>query len=92
VKQYPRVIFKFTASWCKPCKAIHPFYESLSLDFKEIQFCVIDVDEVEDVSNECGVAVMPTFVAFFNGEKVKSVTGANEDRLLALVKEVIALR
>jgi thiol-disulfide isomerase/thioredoxin len=25
------VILKFTAEWCKPCKAIHPFYQQLAL-------------------------------------------------------------
>jgi len=25
------IILKFTADWCKPCKAIHPFYQQLAL-------------------------------------------------------------
>ena len=39
-------ILKFTASWCKPCKTIAPFVESLNNEYfkKDINFEFIEID------------------------------------------------
>jgi len=84
------VFVKFTADWCKPCKAIHPFYSKLaaqySSDKKKIRFAVIDADELDDVVGECNVTIMPTFLVFQNGTLVTKFTGSNEGKLEAFVK------
>jgi thioredoxin 1 len=51
-----KVIVKFTATWCKPCKVIQPIYERLALENTSIQFCSVDVDELDDVAGTCGKA------------------------------------
>mmetsp|Transcript_11653 Transcript_11653/g.16504 ORF Transcript_11653/g.16504 Transcript_11653/m.16504 type:complete len:219 (+) Transcript_11653:169-825(+) len=88
--QYPNHIIKFTATWCKPCKEIQPYYESLasSNSSTNVAFCTIDVDELDEIAAECQVAMMPTFVTFRNGVKVDSISGKNEDRLKKLIDNV----
>mmetsp|Transcript_63307 Transcript_63307/g.187123 ORF Transcript_63307/g.187123 Transcript_63307/m.187123 type:complete len:196 (-) Transcript_63307:81-668(-) len=80
------VVAKFTASWCKPCKAIDPFYRDLATRY-EASFVKIDVDEMDEVAAECKVAMMPTFVVFRGNERKGSISGANEDRLERLIQE-----
>jgi len=84
------VFVKFTAEWCKPCKNIHPFYSKIattySSDKKKIKFVVVDVDDLEDVAEECSIAIMPTFWAFQNGKPVTKYAGSNEEKLEAFVK------
>ena len=95
LKSNSLVIIKFTADWCKPCKTIQPFYQYLSQQEQQkpqqqrVVFCTVDVDELDDVSSECSVAVMPTFVAFRDGVKMNSISGANEVRLQRLLKELV---
>lgn len=44
------IIFKFTASWCGPCKSITPYIENLcnNLD-KNIKIYEVDIDESFDL-------------------------------------------
>jgi thioredoxin 1 len=89
------VFIKFTAEWCKPCKIIQPIYESLaastaaSAPKNPVRFTIVDVDELESVSAENKVAMMPTFVAYRNGVKVSSMSGSNEEKLKAFVQTVL---
>lgn len=87
------VFVKFTADWCKPCKAIHPFYSKLadqySSDKRKIRFTVIDADEMDEIAGECSVTIMPTFLAFQNGTLASKFTGSNEEKLEAFVKTCV---
>eukprot|EP01052_Picozoa_sp_SAG31_P008105 SAG31_NODE_401_length_16206_cov_10.920780_4_plen_159_part_00 len=55
------VILDFTASWCGPCKRIGPYFESFAEKYPTIPAAKIDVDDLDDVAEECGVSSMPTF-------------------------------
>jgi len=81
------IIVDFTASWCKPCKKIAPFFEALSESYDAI-FVKVDVDELDELATECKVSMMPTFVAFRGGEIVDSTAGAQEESLELLVKKI----
>jgi len=80
------VVAKFTASWCKPCKTIDPFYSDLATRY-DASFVKIDVDELDEIAAECNVAMMPTFVVFGGKERKGSVSGANEANLERLIRE-----
>lgn len=81
------IIAKFTATWCKPCKEIEPFFRSIAGNYPDVFFCSLDVDEFDDAAAECGVTIMPTFCALKNGKKVNSAVGANESNLERFVEE-----
>jgi len=52
-------IYRFTASWCQPCKALAKNLEAANL---EIPIEVIDIDVFEDVAVEYGIRSVPTLV------------------------------
>jgi len=56
------VAIQFTATWCKPCKAIYPIFAQLSTMYPQASFCRIDVDDFDSIASEYKVAMMPTFV------------------------------
>ena len=89
------IFIKFTAEWCKPCKIIQPLYESLASSTAKaspsvpVRFTTVDVDELEDVSAQNKVAMMPTFVAYQKGVKVASMSGSNEEKLKSFIQKVM---
>eukprot|EP00898_Chlorokybus_atmophyticus_P006900 jgi/Chlat1/7210/Chrsp57S06759 len=81
------VIVDFTAAWCGPCRVIAPKYSQLSEreEYKETMFLKVDVDEVKEVAQQCGVSCMPTFQFFRAGQRVDTLEGANLARLVSLL-------
>jgi thioredoxin 1 len=47
------VVVDFSASWCGPCRFIHPIYEKMAAENPDVAFAEVDVDEAEDVRNKC---------------------------------------
>ncbi|GMI32311.1 hypothetical protein TeGR_g1561 [Tetraparma gracilis] len=78
------IIVDFTASWCKPCKAIAPFFESLAGRF-DGTFVKVDVDELDELAERAKVSMMPTFAVYKGEEQVEKLAGANENKLSELV-------
>jgi large subunit ribosomal protein L40e len=79
------VVVDFTATWCGPCQRIAPFFAQLAEKYPDCVFVKVDVDENEDVAQECGVSAMPTFKAFKDGKQVDELVGASNEKLEALV-------
>jgi thioredoxin 1 len=52
-------IYRFTASWCQPCKALSKNLELANLD---IPIEVIDIDVFEDIAIEYAIRSVPTLI------------------------------
>jgi thioredoxin 1 len=76
IKNSSKIVFKYGAIWCKPCKLIQPQYESLSLEHPDVVFCTIDVDTVE-TSDINEIDSLPTFLLYVNCKPIAKVIGAN---------------
>jgi thioredoxin 1 len=86
----PYVVCKFTAAWCRPCQEIHPKFVSLSEEYASTAvFCTVDVDELDEVASEYGVAMMPSFLVFRNGQLKERKAGIDllEDFVSKALKE-----
>ena len=65
-------IFRFTASWCQPCKALAKNLEMANLN---IPIEVIDIDVFDDVAMEYSIRSVPTLIL---------MEGANQNRLVGV--------
>ena len=82
------VCVDFTATWCGPCKFIGPIFEELAEKHKENVVCVkVDVDENAETAQDCGIAAMPTFQFYRNLKKIAEFSGADPNKLEALLQE-----
>jgi thioredoxin 1 len=87
------VVIDFTASWCGPCRTIAPSFLKVSQmeNAKGIIFAKVDVDDAQDVAEQCNVSSMPTFIAFYKGVKVMQFSGANLKKLEDMVNHCLTL-
>ena len=53
----------------------------------EVCFVKVDVDENEEVAQECGVESMPTFQFYKSGLKVHEFSGASEDKIKGAIAQ-----
>jgi len=78
-------VLDFTAKWCGPCQMISPEFDRLSEKHSGTKFFKVDVDECSDVAQEYDVRSMPTFVFVKDSKEVERFSGANTEKLEALI-------
>ncbi len=72
-------VLYFGASWCEPCRNMHPAIESLAEDYDLTE---VDVDEDKALTAEHGVRSIPAIVILYEGEEVSRVVGYTSERSL----------
>jgi thioredoxin 1 len=65
------VLVDFTATWCSPCRHLHPELERYAGEvLPAIRTLSVDVDEHPDLTVRYGVSRFPTLLLFAHGEPV----------------------
>lgn len=57
----------------------------MAKEFTNVIFRKIDVDDAEELAQECGISAMPTFQFFKDGKKQEELLGADTKKLKELV-------
>lgn len=82
------VVVDFTASWCGPCQRIAPVFAKMAEEMTDVVFVKVDVDENEEVAQDCGISAMPTFQFYKSSEKVGEFSGASEEKIRASIAKL----
>ena len=76
LKADKKVIVDFWATWCQPCKMMHPVLEQLDSEIGEsIKIGKINIDNDPEIASKFGVMSIPTFIVFENGNIINSSVG-----------------
>ncbi|KAE8327881.1 thioredoxin [Aspergillus sergii] len=86
------VVVDFFATWCGPCRIIAPTIEKFSNENQGVKFYKVDIEELSTVAADLGIASMPTFVFFKDGQIKDELTvrGAIPPSIEKNVKALLA--
>jgi thioredoxin 1 len=67
----------FFATWCPPCKIMHPVVEEISKEYEgKAKVLKVDVDRNPELAMRYSIMSVPTFIIFKDGDISSSVIGA----------------
>ncbi|NPD80922.1 thioredoxin [Prevotella sp. PINT] len=71
------VLVDFFATWCQPCKMMHPILEQVKEVLGDrIRIIKMDVDQQGDIAGEYQIRSVPTLMLFRNNEMLWRQSGA----------------
>lgn len=85
-------IYKFSSTFCSPCKLYKPIFEQVTSKFKDIYPNIIikevDIDEEEDLANKFFITGIPTTIITDDNDRIlyKETGILSEDKLKQLIK------
>ena len=89
IKGSKPTLVDFYATWCGPCKMMHPILEQLKAKMgDEVAIVKVDVDKNQDLSMQYRVQSVPTLIIFKDGEMKWRAAGVHSaDDLERKLKE-----
>ena len=77
------VIFKFTATWCGPCKKVASLVDELYEQVKDhVVMVIVDIDKARDIASFMKIRSVPTMLSYINKQPMDSILGANEKGII----------
>lgn len=78
------VLVDFFATWCGPCKMMHPILQELKQSIGDRATIIkVDVDQAQHLAVRYGVNAVPTLAIFKQGQMVWRETGVHSAQQLA---------
>ncbi len=69
------VLVDFYATWCGPCKMMHPVIEEIHNCNQDLKIIKVDVDKHDELAREYGIMSIPTLILFKEGKMVEKNIG-----------------
>ena len=85
------VLVDFYATWCGPCKMMHPILENVkSRVGDKARIVKVDVDEQQALAMQYRIQAVPTLMLFKNGQQVWRQSGVvQSNELVSLIEQYV---
>ncbi|WP_242325228.1 thioredoxin [Faecalibaculum rodentium] len=88
IVEEPAVLMDFFATWCGPCKMLHPVLESVSEKVEGVTVAQCDIDKFPEIAAAFKVQSVPTLFFFKNGTPVAATAGFQpEPQLMQFIQQ-----
>ena len=82
------VMVDFFATWCGPCKMLHPVVEALANEVTDVKIGELDIDEQIELAEKYRIMTVPSLVLFKNGEAVDKLVGVqSKGKVLEFIRQ-----
>lgn len=82
------VIVLFHASWVPPSRKMAQVFDKMSIEFTDVHFALVDIDENEETTLAHQIEVMPTFQFYKAGIMVDELKGGTEMSLHEFIEKL----
>jgi thioredoxin 1 len=69
-------VLYFSAIWCAPCRVVSSNVERLKIQYPQVKFTKVDVDQEAAAASTFQIRSVPTLVHLQDGKEVARVVGA----------------
>ena len=85
------VLVDFFATWCQPCKMMHPVLEQLKDTLGDkVRIIKVDVDKYGQTAAQYGIQAVPALMLFRNGQTLWRQSGMmSRVDLLAVINQYL---
>lgn len=83
LKTNKKVLIDFWATWCGPCRMLHPIVDEIANELETVKICKVNVDEQPELAKKYNIMAIPTMLVVNDGEI--------ENRLVGLQKKEVIL-
>lgn len=85
------VLADFFATWCQPCKMMHPVLEQVKAVLGDkVRILKVDVDKHRQTATQYRIQAVPTLMLFRNGQVLWRQSGAMmKSDLLAVINQYL---
>ncbi len=84
------VLVDFSATWCGPCRMLHPVLEQIAGELTGWDFYEMDIDQNQSEAATYGVRGVPTMIVFKAGQEVDRLVGFRDKPSLIAQLQTIA--
>ena len=82
-----KVLVKFEASWCGPCKAYAPTFKQFSEENDTVKCFSLDCQVAPEIAEDFDVKSIPVTILFKDGEEISRKPGKlTKEQLLGIVR------
>jgi len=68
-------LIDFNATWCGPCRMLHPVLDKLEKEISDVEFFEVDVDDNSELAEKFNITNIPCVIIVKDGKEVSRSVG-----------------